>query len=87
MALAVPPHSHAKQAFLANRAASRRVSKVRTDPEISPQINERVLSERIERFRAVVPRWNQLIADSFLSPEKKAAYAAVLAERKDRLQL
>lgn len=51
------------------------------------QINERVLSEKIERFRAVVPMWNQLIADSFLSPEKKAAYAALLAERRDRLQL
>jgi serine/threonine-protein kinase HipA len=51
------------------------------------QINERVLAERIEQFRAATPRWDELIAASFLSPEKKAAYAAVLAERKDRLQL
>jgi serine/threonine-protein kinase HipA len=51
------------------------------------QINERVLAERIEQFRAVAPRWNELIAASFLSPEKKATYAAVLAERKARLQL
>jgi serine/threonine-protein kinase HipA len=51
------------------------------------QINERVLAERIEQFRAVAPMWNELIAASFLSQEKKAAYAAVLAERKDRLQL
>jgi serine/threonine-protein kinase HipA len=51
------------------------------------QINERVLSERIERFSAVIPMWHELIGASFLSPDKKAAYAAVLAERKGRLQL
>lgn len=51
------------------------------------QINERVQSEIIERFRAAFPHWDELIAASFLTPEKKAAYAAVLAGRKARLQL
>jgi serine/threonine-protein kinase HipA len=51
------------------------------------QINERVLTEMIERFRTGFPRWHELIAASFLSPEKKKTYATVLAERKARLQL
>jgi len=50
------------------------------------QINERVLNEMIARFQAAFPRWDELLAASFLSQEKKAEYAAVLVERKARLQ-
>ena len=50
------------------------------------RINERVLSEMTERFRTAFSRWDELLAASFLSPEKKTAFAAVLAERKARLQ-
>lgn len=49
------------------------------------QINERVLTEMTERFRAAFPQWDELLAVSFLSLEKKTAFAAVLAERKTRL--
>ncbi len=51
------------------------------------QINERVLSEMVARFQAAFSRWDELLAASFLSSEKKAAFAAVLAERKARLRL
>jgi len=51
------------------------------------QINERVLSEMAKRFQAALPLWDDLLAASLLSPEKKTAYAAVLAERKARLQI
>jgi len=51
------------------------------------KINDQVLKESIERFRQALPRWDELIACSFLSTEKKAAYAAVLQERKVRLGL
>ena len=50
-------------------------------------INERVLAEMIGRFQAAFSDWDELLAASFLSPEKKAAYAALLAERKGRLRL
>ncbi len=50
------------------------------------QINERVLNEMVARFQAAFPWWDELLAASFFSPEKKTAYAAVLAERKLRLQ-
>lgn len=51
------------------------------------QINERVLTEMTERFLAAFPLWDDLLAASFLSPEKNTAFAAVLAERKARLEL
>lgn len=51
------------------------------------QINKRVLGELTDRFQTAFPRWDELLAASFLSTEKKAAYAAVLAERKARLAL
>jgi serine/threonine-protein kinase HipA len=50
------------------------------------QINERVLSDIIERFQAAFPQWDEQLAASFLSLEKKTAYASILAERKARLQ-
>jgi len=49
--------------------------------------NERVLIEMAKRFQAAFPLWDGLLAASFLSPEKKTACAAVLAERKARLQI
>lgn len=51
------------------------------------QINDRVLTEITVRFQSALPQWTELLAASFLSPEKKAAYASVIAERKARLQL
>ena len=50
------------------------------------QINERVLNEMATRFQMAFQRWDALLAASFLSSKKKTAYAAVLAERKSRLQ-
>jgi serine/threonine-protein kinase HipA len=51
------------------------------------QINERVLTEMTGRFHAAFPLWDELLAASFLSPAKRMAFAAVLAERKARLKL
>ena len=50
------------------------------------QINERVLAEMLARFQSAFPRWDELLASCFLSPEKKTAFAAVLVERKARLR-
>lgn len=50
-------------------------------------INSRVLKEMIVRFQAAFGYWDELLAASFLSPEKKAAYAALLSERKERLKM
>ncbi|MDD5261581.1 MAG: HipA domain-containing protein [Methylacidiphilales bacterium] len=49
------------------------------------QINDRILGEIIQRFQAAFPLWDELIAGSFLSPNKKISYAGVLKERKSRL--
>lgn len=51
------------------------------------QINDRVIGEMIARFQTAFQKWDSLLAASFLSPEKKAAYAELLAERKARLRL
>jgi serine/threonine-protein kinase HipA len=51
------------------------------------QINERVLSEMIARFHAAFPKWEELLAVSFLSQEKKIAYKSVLMERRTRLNI
>ena len=51
------------------------------------RINGRVLSELLTRFQEAFSQWDELLAASFLSSKKKAAFAAVLAERKARLQL
>jgi serine/threonine-protein kinase HipA len=51
------------------------------------QINTRVLTEVIERFRGAFKRWETLIAASFLSTRGKKQYADILAERIARLQL
>ena len=49
------------------------------------QLNERVLDDIIGRLRAAFPIWEKLIADSFLSPEKQKAYAALVNARRARL--
>ena len=51
------------------------------------QINARVLTEMVERFQGAFRRWDELLAASFLAPEKMTAFAAVLAERKARLRI
>jgi serine/threonine-protein kinase HipA len=51
------------------------------------EINERMLAGILERFRAAVPVWNDLLERSFLSPAMKSAYAALLSERRGRLGL
>lgn len=51
------------------------------------QINTQMQEEIIKRFRGAFPKWENLVATSFLSPKKKTAYTAILAERKERLQL
>lgn len=51
------------------------------------QINERVLNETIETFQQMFPRWDELLAASFLSAAKKDDYAAVLVARRTRLQM
>lgn len=49
------------------------------------RINERTRADIIARFTAAQPHWDEAIAASFLSSEKKSAYRAVLAERRARL--
>ena len=50
-------------------------------------LNAAVLADMVGRFQGAVLRWDELIAASFLSAEGKAAYAALLAERRKRLLL
>ena len=51
------------------------------------EINERVLSDLLSRFTAAIPAWRKLLEHSFLSPDTKQKYAALLAERAQRMQL
>lgn len=51
------------------------------------QINEKVLSDVLSRFAKAVPVWRELVDESFLSTVTKAKYAAVLMERKQRMEL
>ena len=51
------------------------------------QLNERVVNDVIARFQVAFPAWDELITNSFLSPEKKEAYRAVVKARKARLEL
>lgn len=51
------------------------------------QINERVLMDLLSRFAKALPVWRELLDQSFLSAEKKQRYAAVLAERRQRMHL
>jgi serine/threonine-protein kinase HipA len=51
------------------------------------EINERVLNDLLSRFAKALPAWRELLDQGFLSAEAKQKYAAVLAEREQRLQL
>lgn len=51
------------------------------------ELNKRILNEVIARFEAAFPAWDELITNSFLSPEKKTAYRALLKGRRARLEL
>jgi serine/threonine-protein kinase HipA len=51
------------------------------------QLNEKILSDVLTRFSAGIPRWRELLDQSFLSAGAKQKYAAVLTERVRRMQL
>jgi len=44
-----------------------------------------IVGDLLEELGAAVPRWRELLARCFLSPEKRAAYSDLLDERTDRL--
>ena len=50
-------------------------------------LNEAVLTDVVQRFQGAFPRWDELIAGSFLSTESKRAYAALLSWRRERLKM
>ena len=49
------------------------------------QLNKRVLAEVLADFKSAAAKWGDLLEKSFLPTEAKVAYAAILAERQDRL--
>jgi serine/threonine-protein kinase HipA len=51
------------------------------------QLNENIIREVMSRFAAAIPRWRDLLEQSFLSKDMKEKYTAVLAQRRDRLGL
>jgi serine/threonine-protein kinase HipA len=51
------------------------------------QINERVLSDVLSRFAKAQAAWQELLTQSFLSADAKQKYAAILDERRHRLQM
>jgi serine/threonine-protein kinase HipA len=51
------------------------------------QMNERVLNDVLSRFARAIPAWHELLDQSFLSADAKQKYAALLAERGQRMQL
>ena len=51
------------------------------------QLNTVVLNDLTRRFQQAFPRWDELIANSFLSAVAKDAYVSLLAERRTRLSL
>jgi serine/threonine-protein kinase HipA len=51
------------------------------------QINQRVLNDVLSRFARAIPAWHELLDHSFLSADAKQKYAALLAERGQRMQL
>jgi serine/threonine-protein kinase HipA len=50
-------------------------------------INERVLNDVLSRFSKAMPIWREWLDKSFLSPEAKQRYSAVLSERRERMRL
>jgi serine/threonine-protein kinase HipA len=51
------------------------------------QINERVMNDVLSRFTKAIPAWCELLDQSFLSADAKQKYAAMLTERRQRIQL
>jgi serine/threonine-protein kinase HipA len=51
------------------------------------QLNHRVLGDVLSRFTNAIPAWLELVDKSFLSPESKQKYSALLSERRERLRL
>jgi serine/threonine-protein kinase HipA len=51
------------------------------------QINERLLNDVLDRFVKAMPAWSELLDKSFLSSPAKQKYAAMLADRRRRMQL
>lgn len=51
------------------------------------QINEKVLGDVLSRFAVSIPSWQELLDHSFLSANARQKYAALLDERRKRMQL
>ena len=51
------------------------------------QINEGVLNDVLSRFSKAMPIWHEWLDKSFLSPEAKQKFSAILSERRERLRL
>ncbi len=50
-------------------------------------LEKNVVQRLITSFHKALPKWQQLIQDSFLSEENKQAYAELIASRLDRLKV
>jgi serine/threonine-protein kinase HipA len=50
------------------------------------QINERVLNDVLSRFSRALPVWRELLSRSFLSPNARQTYTAILSDRAKRMQ-
>ena len=51
------------------------------------QINEGVLNDVLSRFSKAMPVWREWLEKSFLSPEAKQKFSAILSERRERMRL
>lgn len=51
------------------------------------QINEGVLNDVLSRFSKAMPLWQEWLEKSFLSPEAKQNFSAILSERRERMRL
>ena len=51
------------------------------------QINEGVLNDVLSRFSKAMPVWREWLEKSFLSPEAKLKFSAILSERRERMRL
>jgi serine/threonine-protein kinase HipA len=51
------------------------------------QLNDRVVSDVTNQFKIAFALWDKIVDVSFLSPEASAAYAALIKERRRRLNL
>jgi len=51
------------------------------------KINEGVLNDVLSRFSKARPIWEEWLEKSFLSPEAKQKFSAILTERRERMCL